>query len=225
MGEATIIEVFREEAREILQNLEVDLISLEEEGGPDVINRLFRAFHTLKGSSGIAGFDSVSEFTHAVESRLDKVRSGSEKVTRGLVDMLLLSLDWVREALFGNGEDSARKGILIDKLKTMDLSVPEKCDAVPAESPVRYHRISITFREDIFMFGLDPLLILEDLMQCGTFCEFVVRRQKVPPLSSIDPVNCYLSWVIVLKTEKSADEIGAVFLFVKDDNDIRIDDI
>ncbi len=226
MGEATIVEVFREEAREILQNLEVDLIALEEGAEPDVVNRLFRAFHTLKGSSGIAGFDSVSEFTHSVESRLDKVRSGNEKISPALIDMLLLSLDWVKESLFGDGENIDRKAILMEKLKTMELSPePVAVDCTAGGIKKKYFRIMITFREDIFMFGIDPLMIIEDLLNCGECCEFVARKNKVTALSVINPERCYLNWVIVIGTEKSLSEVESVFLFVKDDNDIKIDDI
>jgi two-component system chemotaxis sensor kinase CheA len=226
MGEATIIEVFREEAREILQNLEEDILSLEEEQDQDVVNRLFRAFHTLKGSSGIAGFDSVSEFTHAVESRLDKVRGGSEKVSRGLIDMLLQSLDWVREALFGDGEDSDRKNAIIGKLNGESaLAAAELMTGAVQEPSAKYYRVAFTFREDIFNFGIDPLSILEDLEKLGSFCEIIVRKQKINALSSFDPEKCDMSWIVILETERAVDAINAVFMFVRDDNEIVIDDI
>ncbi|HDP79261.1 MAG TPA: hypothetical protein ENN21_00295, partial [Spirochaetes bacterium] len=68
MSENTSIrEVFIKEAREILENLESDIVRLEERWDPETINGIFRHVHTLKGSSGIAGFNGIYEFTHRLE--------------------------------------------------------------------------------------------------------------------------------------------------------------
>lgn len=224
MSEAAIIEVFREEAKEVLQNLEEDLLALEEKGDDEVVNRLFRAFHTLKGSSGIAGFDSVSELTHAVESRLDKVRSGAENVSHELVDILLESVDWVGETLFGEGEDSQAKTILVERLRLPIVS--ELMANMISEKVIDHvYRVSVSFREKIFMSGIDPLIIIEDLCAAGEVLECLARHGKIPILSNMECTLCYLSWIIVIKTPKKIKDIEDVFLFVKDDNTISIDDI
>ena len=58
MNDAALTEVFMNESKEIISNLEPDIVTLEENRkDQEIINRIFRYFHTLKGSSGIAGFD------------------------------------------------------------------------------------------------------------------------------------------------------------------------
>ena len=94
--DAAILEVFQQEAREILENVEADIVQLEQSSSPETINSLFRGFHTLKGSSGIAGLHEVSSFTHHIETLLDSIRSGSLVLNADLVDCILESVDLVR---------------------------------------------------------------------------------------------------------------------------------
>ena len=72
-----LIAKFLEEARERLEEIEEVLLELE--GNPsdnEAINRLFRAFHTIKGSGAMFGFDQLADFTHHVETLLNQIRDG-----------------------------------------------------------------------------------------------------------------------------------------------------
>ena len=109
MKETSVKEVFLNEAREILANVESDLVLLEQGGDAELLNRIFRYAHTLKGSSAMAGFGEVSEFMHGLESVLDRLRSGALEIDNRLVDLLLGSFDWVRIILFGNTADADAK--------------------------------------------------------------------------------------------------------------------
>ena len=112
MNDAALTEVFMNESREIIGNLESDIVTLEENRkDQDIINRIFRYFHTLKGSSGIVGFKTVYEFTHNLESLFDKVRSGEFDVDTDIIDILLESIDWIKSELFTDAdqEQSAEK--------------------------------------------------------------------------------------------------------------------
>ena len=79
MGEGGLTGIFLNESKEIIGNLESDIVTLEEKNDDEeIINRIFRYFHTLKGSSGIAGFMVIYEFTHnrkASSIKYDPVRS------------------------------------------------------------------------------------------------------------------------------------------------------
>ena len=67
--------IFQAEADEQLQILEEGLVQLEKtEGSPELVQTLFRAAHTLKGSSGMIGHKSMVELTHALETVLDGIR-------------------------------------------------------------------------------------------------------------------------------------------------------
>ncbi len=74
---------FREEARELLTELEESLLLLEETPrDEELIQRVFRAMHTIKGSGSMFGFDAIASFTHEIESVFDSVRQGRMEVTR-----------------------------------------------------------------------------------------------------------------------------------------------
>lgn len=106
-----INEVFFEEANELLESLEGYLLSLEENPtDKEIISAVFRIMHTIKGSSGMFGFDAISNFTHEVESAFDTVRNGVAPVTPELIKLTLQSRDHILEMLGGNisPDESAR---------------------------------------------------------------------------------------------------------------------
>ncbi len=91
------LKVFLEEAEEQLQLLDEDIIRLEkEEGNEALLQEIFRAAHTLKGSSAMLGHTRMSNLAHAMESVLDRVRKGTLLPGSGVVDALLHSLDGLR---------------------------------------------------------------------------------------------------------------------------------
>lgn len=90
-------EVFLQEADELLVQLNEGLVQLESSPGqPEVIQEVFRAAHTLKGSAGIIGHHRMAEVLHAMETLLDRVRHGQVTVSSDLIDVLLDATDAVR---------------------------------------------------------------------------------------------------------------------------------
>jgi two-component system, chemotaxis family, sensor kinase CheA len=88
------LKVFLEETDDILQTLDEDIIKLEkEEQKDDIIQRVFRAAHTLKGSSGMIGHIRMAEVTHAMENLLDRLRNKKMSLNPHIIDLLLYSLD------------------------------------------------------------------------------------------------------------------------------------
>ncbi len=240
MGETGITEVFLNEAKEILINLESDIVTLEERSeDEDIINQIFRYFHTLKGSSGIAGFTKIYEFTHNLENLFDKVRSGEKSVTADIIDLLLKSLDWIQGELFGDVIDENAEKTKSDIISTINDFLGHETkkgaddsdflSAVGAYSGVgedeRYFKILIRFKEDIFYSGIDPLMIIEDLSSLGELIDNKVSRNLLPDFDVMDPEKCYLAWEIVLKTTSDEKHVRDVFLFVYEDNEIDIENI
>ncbi|RTE11386.1 chemotaxis protein CheA [Paenibacillus whitsoniae] len=87
-------EVFLEELEEQLQMMEQEILSLEIDGGSDAgIQRMFRAAHTLKGSSAAMGFDKMKTLTHEMEHFLDKIRNRSASVSSALINLFFACLD------------------------------------------------------------------------------------------------------------------------------------
>lgn len=91
---ATEWKAFLEEAESVIDVLNEHIVRLEQEG-PDaaLLQEIFRAAHTLKGSSGMLGLEEMAGLTHAMEDLLDGLRRGSIAVTASVVDALLLALD------------------------------------------------------------------------------------------------------------------------------------
>ena len=113
-------ESFREEAYELLNNLEQALLELEDRPDDvDLVSAVFRSMHTIKGSASMFGFDEISEFTHHVETMLDDVRNGRLGVSRQLIDLTLESRDHIRGMLEEPDDPS------IPKRFENDLKLPE----------------------------------------------------------------------------------------------------
>ena len=89
-------DIFKEEAYDLLDDIEAALLELRDNpGDSELINRLFRAFHTIKGSGAMFGFKAVSKFTHEVETAIDKIREGSGVVPDALREVLLTARDQI----------------------------------------------------------------------------------------------------------------------------------
>jgi two-component system chemotaxis sensor kinase CheA len=87
---------FTGEAEELLDTLSRDLVELESQGRgvrPEVINKIFREVHSLKGLAGMLGFGEISELSHNLEDMLDRLRMGKIEITKELVDLLYDALD------------------------------------------------------------------------------------------------------------------------------------
>ncbi len=95
-----IVESFVVETQEILENLDQDLIQLEDQPeDPDLINRIFRAVHTIKGTSGFLSFEQMSTLAHRFEDVLNKMRKGQLTFQPWMMDTLLEAYDQMKVLL------------------------------------------------------------------------------------------------------------------------------
>jgi two-component system chemotaxis sensor kinase CheA len=95
-----VVDIFFEEAAELLADFEAGLLELEgTQGEAELLHRIFRAAHTIKGNAAMLGFDAIARFTHGLESLLDALRTGGRPVTAEIVDALLVSGDVLRRML------------------------------------------------------------------------------------------------------------------------------
>jgi len=89
-----LLREFHSESLELLRSIEASVLALEEgSAGPDVVNAIFRAFHTFKGSAGFLQLEALRDFAHQLESLLDEVRSGRLAVSRRVIDAILAGAD------------------------------------------------------------------------------------------------------------------------------------
>lgn len=110
IDEKLLFETFWGEAEEILADVEQDVLILESKGhDEEVIQRLFRRVHTLKGNAGYVGLQSLGEFAHALEDALDGLRQGTIPASAAVVSLLLAALDALR--VIGQNEGSGERRI------------------------------------------------------------------------------------------------------------------
>ncbi|WP_043774666.1 chemotaxis protein CheA [Desulfomicrobium escambiense] len=224
-------QIFKEEARDLLGELESSLLELEEDPkDSEVINRVFRAMHTIKGSGAMFGFEDIASFTHEVETVFDLARNGQIAVSKELLNLTLLARDHILAMLEGEdqgGEARAREVIVGLKALT---PATEELPAVPeAEEPpccdkapeLAAWRIRFVPARNIFMTGTNPAALLEELCEMGEH-HVIMHTRDIPELPALDPEQCMVFWDVILTTTRSEDEIRDVFIFVEEDCELDI---
>jgi two-component system chemotaxis sensor kinase CheA len=223
---------FREEAREILEDLELALLELNENCGDlDLVGRVFRGLHTIKGSGAMFGFEDLAVFTHNLENAFDEVRNGRLQVCPELIDLTLSAVDQIRAMLEdreGGAETEVCAGILarVRKLAGLDHRYSPAAKAVREEPtsagrPVRQWAIHFAPGPDLLLNGSNPLLLFGELRQLGAL-SMRASMEMIPPLDELDPERCYVCWDMVLAGAVDRDAIRDVFIFVEDSCELHI---
>ena len=137
-----ILQDFLVEAFELIEQLDQDLVELENNPDDlDLLNRIFRVAHTIKGSSSFLNFDILTELTHHMEDVLNKARKEELKVTPEVMDVVLPSIDMMKALLQLIRDTGTDKGDIVIEQIVKELDVISKGDAEPtpsekAETPV-----------------------------------------------------------------------------------------
>jgi len=230
------IATYREEAGELLAELETSLLELEENPQDnDLINRVFRAMHTIKGSGAMFGFDDIARFTHEVETVFDQVRNGKLFVTRPLLDLTLQARDQISTMLEASAGGPPADEVLGQQIIAgLQALLPQSAPPVAAETKAtepaspqgemcqRTFRIRFKPAPDIMLGGTNPLNLLNELRSLGN-CEIVTHLDAIPLLADLVPEQCHFYWDIIITTPHGMDALKDVFIFVEDDCDLKID--
>ena len=143
-----IMEDFLIEAFELIEQIDHDLVELESNPEDlELLNRIFRVAHTVKGSSSFLNFDVLTELTHHMEDVLNKARKGELKITPDIMDVVLESVDMMKgllESIRDNGSDAAAgidiKNICVRLTQISEGEAPSaaaEAPAAPAPEPVK----------------------------------------------------------------------------------------
>ncbi len=226
---------FREEAREVLADLEAALLELNESrGDQELVGRVFRALHTIKGSGAMFGFEDLAAFTHNLENAYDEVRNGRLQVGSELIDLTLSALDQIRAMLeerAGAAESAICAEIIVAvrKLAGMKDSVPDALKTSgahpgpsPGGAPVKLWAIRFAPGPEFLLNGANPLLLFAELRQLGGL-SVKASMEMIPPLLELDPERCYVIWEMVLATAVDRDAVRDVFIFVEDNCELTIE--
>ena len=93
------LELFLQEANELLQEMESGILRLERAADPETLNSVFRAAHTLKAMAGAVGHHLMAELTHTVETLFDGMREARLSPTQAVADELLATVDTLKAML------------------------------------------------------------------------------------------------------------------------------
>ncbi len=227
-------DTFRQEARELLETLEQGLLDLERTpADSDLINAVFRALHTIKGSGAMFGFIEVASFVHEFETAFDRVRKGESVATPDLIGVALDAKDHVHILIETPDASGDRGEAIIAALRAIveTDAFPEPPLAAEPEQPVaaeavpgapRRWRIRFSLPEDSLVQGTNPLPLLDEIRDIGP-CTIVALTDAVPPLEVIDPEAMHLSWQVELEADDPHEAIDDVFLFIRDGMDLSIE--
>lgn len=233
-------ESFFEESAEHLSTIEDGLLQLEQHPEDlDLLNRIFRAAHSIKGNSGMFGFTAVGQFTHKMETLLDQLRNGHLSVTPAIADILLRSTDCLKVLVDAAHGEAAPDAATIAQLEgELAAAAGESPKAPKQGSPgattgpspssgpaQQQYRITWTPPGWLFQRGLDPLRIIGELEELGTIESRSLDMSRLPAFSALDPEVCYFSWAGELRTVKQPSVIEAVFDFVREDSILTIEKV
>jgi len=236
------LQIFFSETDELIKYAEESLLALEStpESTED-IEQLFRSVHTMKSGAAMVGFMGISEYAHLLENLLERLRSGKLAVTNNLITFLLDAIDFIRSMLdrVAEGEAEADPEVLgqrqgqVKRYLGVEAATPRE-DAVetastePPEEPAEefsFYKIDLNFEKHLFYSGQDPLLLLLNLSELAEFVTVVPDLSELPDFENFSMFELYISWQIIIKTKMPIEDLDDIFMFVVDDNDIRIEDI
>jgi len=231
--------IFFEESFEGLDAMESGLLEMNAGGtNLETVNTIFRAAHSIKGGSGTFGLGPITSFTHIMEGLLDEMREGKREATSGIINVLLESVDVLRELMtaFQDNEDpdishmedlQKQLAAIRDSDATGSAATDQHSDSQDAdevdgkETTVEGWNISFRPHEGLLKTGNDPALILRELSELGEIT-VEVDDSHLPPLADMDPEACYLSWEIHLEGAIEQEQITGIFEWVEDDCDLEL---
>jgi two-component system chemotaxis sensor kinase CheA len=243
MNLESAIPAFALECAELLDAMESALLRLEHDPADgDLINEVFRAAHTIKGSAGLFGFDAVVHFAHHVESALDRVRTGCIAIDEPVTALLLACGDHIRCLVRAattsaalsteSGEAGAALVARLAPLLGERTEAPESTTAhgasanVPAPASgtgLPRWSIHLGFGREVLRNGMDPLAFLRYLTRLGDILDVATSADALPQAQEVDAECCYLTFDVSFASSASRSEIEKVFEFVRDDCELRVE--
>ena len=223
-------ETFRQEARELLEQLESNLLDLEQNpGNSDLINSTFRALHTVKGSGAMFGFTAVAEFVHEFETAFDRVRKGETEATPALIGIALDAKDHIHRLIESPQAGAAGGEAILSALRVIvgggEGAAPVVASMAPAEiAPAEVGRWRLTFYlpSDALVYGTNPLLLLDELAEIGP-STITALTDRIPDLDVIEAETPYVGWQVDITASDPTSAIDDVFLFLRDGMELTLE--
>ena len=224
---------FVEESLDNVNDLEEALFLLEKDSkNKEIIERIFRAMHSLKGGGAMFGFNDLSEFTHNLETVFDMVRNNKLDVDYDLISLTFASIDHIKRLLqsgdLKDASDIQEQKKFVEKVQGYIKGQGSPAGATFSEvSQVQNsgswanYLITIRPSELLLKNGTNPFFLIEDLSALGE-SQTLVFVSRIPELAGLNCLSLYVDWQVVLYTDQSINDIKDVFIFVEDDCKVDI---
>lgn len=229
--------IFIEEATELLEDLVDSLLELESEpDDKELLNKIFRSFHTIKGSAAMFGLEPISKFTHKIEDAYDLARDGKLIITKELINATLEGRDFIesllKESTGGPKPDPNIGNKILEQFDYLIGNSEAKSTSIVKEATngteTNIRQAEITYwihfhpKDSLFLTGNNPIFLIQELQTLGQ-CSIISHFNEIPKLDSFATINAYSYWDIFLTTDRHQEAIDDVFMFVEDDADINIE--
>jgi two-component system chemotaxis sensor kinase CheA len=209
-----IVESFLIETKELLEKLDSDLIIFEKNSeDSELVNQIFRAFHTIKGTSGFLGLNKLTEVTHRCEDILNKIRKNEAKLNSTVMDAILLSYDTIKDLVTSievNQNESTEVTGVIEVLEKVISSLNSGTPVViETVAPVQ------TIEESVP--GID---VEEEETEQAAEPEIVSEKQEIKP--EIVPAKQEVKPEVIAKAKPEVHQDNSNQDTKKADNTIRV---
>ncbi len=211
-----IFDSFVVETKEILEKLDLDLVELENKPQDiELLNQIFRSYHTVKGTSGFLGLEKMMKLTHRAEDLLNKLRKAEVILNEEMMDGILQAYDKLKELLFHieehRNEDVNVQNVIL-KLEEILKNIEEK-NVKPGEFVQVAQTIATPAEENIK--EIIPDIMVSEIKETKQEEELVVASKNEEPAVGNKTVE--------QKTELSKQEKIIESAHKKGDNTIRVD--
>lgn len=217
---------FINEAQELLQELDVALLTLENNPrDASGIEHVFRVMHTLKGNSKMFDFLLITETVHDLETVYELVRNGDQAIHKELLDCSFAALDHLKAILLDpecmQPENAEQHRLLLSRIQQLNHKDVAKSAGIHLPDQLHTFHVFFAPSPDFFRDGSNPLFILEELAALGRHL-MVPHFQDFDPSEVVDPEWCYTYWDIFLETKVAERDIREVFVFAEGNASISI---
>ncbi|MBY0075275.1 chemotaxis protein CheA [Priestia aryabhattai] len=229
------LEVFIEESKEHLQNVNDQLMRFEKNTDDlGYVNEIFRSAHTLKGMSATMGFDDLAQLTHKMENVLDAVRNHQIDAHTEVLDALFESVDALEimvQSISEGGDGQLDVKLLVQKLQRI---VAEEPAAEHADSSIEYDEFVQTLLSQTAGQGFNAFEITVQLERtcllkaARAYMVFDVLEQagevikSAPTVQDIEQEKFESSFIVILVTSESQEKLKASIMEVSEVESVKI---
>lgn len=244
------VDIFLDESRENLENLNQNLLELEKEPeNIELVNEIFRIAHTLKGMSGTMGFERVARLTHRMENILDKIRSHKLAINTYILDAMFEGLDRLEEFI-KNIESTGKEGdVAVDELITRledieagkldskeekaEVKIDKNVEQSVVSEDIEYLNNVIKSAKEQNLESYSVKVVLDENCMLKSARAFLVFKaieedgeilHSEPAIEDIEDENFEFEFSLVTITSQTKEEIEKKLRGISEVKDVLVDD-